>query len=94
MARVQVPFWRNEKGNRCCWRTKPGLVKTAIFIRQIFFCSVSLIDRMGEYESSDTGAIPVPSTTNNNHFGEGGISPCELLRKTSRDRHLLIRITG
>ena len=49
---------------------------------------------MGEYESSDTGAIPVPSTTNNNHFGEGGISPCELLRKTSRDRHLLIRITG
>ena len=83
---------RNEKGNRSCWRTNPGLIETAIFIRQIFY-SVSLIDRIGEYESSDTGAIPVPSV-NNNHFGEGGISPCELLRKTSRDRHFLIRITG
>lgn len=30
-------------------------------ILEFLLNSVSLIDRIGEYESSDTGAIPVPS---------------------------------
>ena len=51
------------------------------------------MDKTTGYGPVDAGSIPALST-NNNHFGEGGISPCELLRKTSRDRHLLIRITG
>ena len=51
------------------------------------------MDKTTGYGPVDAGSIPALST-NNNHFGEGGISPCELLRKTSRDRHFLIRITG
>ena len=50
------------------------------------------MDRTTGYGPVDAGSIPALSI--NNHFWEGGISPCELLRKTSRDRHLLIRITG
>lgn len=55
--------------------------------------SVSLMERTSGYGPLDAGSIPALSI-DNNHFWEGGISPCELLRKTSRDRHLLIRITG
>ena len=51
------------------------------------------MDRTTGYGPVDAGSTPALSI-NNNYFWEGGISPCELLRKTIRDRHLLIRITG
>ena len=73
------------------YRSPKPLVKVQILT--FVLNSASLMDRTRGYGPLDMGSIPM-SSINNNHFGEGGISPCESLRKTSRDRHLLIRITG